>query len=85
VVSTSVGAEGLVCSPGENILLADDPETFAAACLDLLASRERRLSLACAGRRLVETRFDWTAVASTFQNVLEQTAAIRTRRPCAVS
>ena len=36
VVSTSVGAEGLPVSDGVDVLLADDPEAFAAAVVKIL-------------------------------------------------
>ena len=34
VVSTRLGAEGIPATPGENIVLADDPNSFAAEMLD---------------------------------------------------
>lgn len=36
IVSTRIGAEGLDLRDGHELLLRDDPEPFAAACLDLL-------------------------------------------------
>jgi glycosyltransferase involved in cell wall biosynthesis len=61
VVSTSVGAEGLDVRTGENILIADDPLTFASHCISVLNSPDLRHRLAAAGRRLVEQRYS-TAV-----------------------
>ena len=40
VVSTTIGAEGLQVEHGVHLLLADDPEAFAAAC-ERLADRAR--------------------------------------------
>ena len=40
VVSTTIGAEGLDVTHGKNILLADDPETFVAATLEILGDPE---------------------------------------------
>ncbi len=37
VVSTSIGAEGIHCKPGENILIADNPQAFADAIVEVLA------------------------------------------------
>lgn len=71
VVSTSLGAEGLPTGHEENILLADDPETFTGCVLRLLADRALRLRLGQAGRRLVETRFAWPAVAGQMEAVYE--------------
>lgn len=36
VVSTTIGAEGLKVTNGQNILLADEPQAFAEACLKIL-------------------------------------------------
>lgn len=58
VVSTTVGAEGLDVSSGENILIGDDPSTFAAHCIAVLQNRHLRHRLAAAGRHLVEKRYD---------------------------
>jgi glycosyltransferase involved in cell wall biosynthesis len=64
VVSTSVGAEGLAVTHGEDILLADDPEGLATAIAELCGSPERRDALAAAGRALVLRRYDWKAVTA---------------------
>ena len=61
VVSTTLGAEGLGARDGEHLVLADDPEAFAQAVLDLLDSPERRRALGEAGRKLYEERFSWPA------------------------
>jgi glycosyltransferase involved in cell wall biosynthesis len=62
VVSTSKGAEGLEVTPGHDILIADAPPAFAEAVLRLLEDERLRASLADAGRRLVESRYDWFRV-----------------------
>lgn len=61
VVSTSLGAEGLGARDGEHLILADDPQAFAEAVSELLASSYRRLALGRAGRLLYEQRFSWEA------------------------
>ena len=62
VVSTTLGAEGIALRDGENILLADDPPAFAAACVRLLTDPALNLRLGVAGRRWVEARYGWQAV-----------------------
>jgi glycosyltransferase involved in cell wall biosynthesis len=52
VVSTRVGADGLDVRDGEHLLLADDPDAFAAACVHLLRDVALRQRLADAGHRL---------------------------------
>jgi len=68
VVSTTVGAEGLPLVPGVHFLQADDPGEFARAVVSLLRDPGRRRALGEAGRRLVEERFAWPAVAREFEN-----------------
>ena len=61
VVSTTLGAEGLGCSDGEQLLLADDPGSFAGAVSRLLESGAARDKIGAAGRKLFEDRFTWPA------------------------
>lgn len=59
VVSTTLGAEGVCARHGENLLLADDPESFAAAVATLMSDAQLAGRLAAAGRRSVEQNYDW--------------------------
>lgn len=70
VVSTSVGAEGLPVTPGENILLADQPEEFAGKVLELLRDADARLRLGCGARQVVEKQSGWQSVAAQFESIL---------------
>jgi glycosyltransferase involved in cell wall biosynthesis len=72
VVSTAVGAEGLPTTPGEHLLVADEPDPFAAAVVALLSDPARREALGAAGRRLVESRFSWPQVARRFERHLQE-------------
>lgn len=69
VVSTSIGAEGLVCQDGKNILIADTPETFLEKIFLLNNDPELRARLAWNGRRTVETRYDWKTIYSAFDQI----------------
>jgi glycosyltransferase involved in cell wall biosynthesis len=62
IVSTSIGAEGIDTRPGENILLADSPEAFAAAVVRVLTDDRLAAALRSHGRRWVETRYNWRTV-----------------------
>jgi polysaccharide biosynthesis protein PslH len=59
VVSTSIGCEGLDCVDGEHLIVADRPQQFAQACVELLRSPARRDSLVRAGRELVMKKYRW--------------------------
>jgi glycosyltransferase involved in cell wall biosynthesis len=75
VVSTSIGAEGLDVTHGENIRLADTPESFAAACVDLIGNSDERARLAAAAQELVTSRFSWDAVTEHFEQILIENPA----------
>lgn len=71
IVSTTMGAEGIRCRPGENILLADEPESFADAVVRLLRDPELRERLRSNGRRWVEQEYDWHKVYSRIDAIYE--------------
>lgn len=61
VVSTALGAEGLDGAPGEHLLLADDPRSFAEAVGRLLREASIRQQMARQARQLYEERYHWRA------------------------
>lgn len=61
VISTTVGAEGIDVTDGEDILLADDPEAFAAQVGRVLDDSALARRLGENARCLVEQRYDWQA------------------------
>jgi len=72
VISTTIGAEGLEVEPGKDILLADRPEEFAKAVLQVLGDPALRKQLAQNGRKVVETRYDWGMINQAFHGYLHQ-------------
>lgn len=72
VVSTAKGAEGLDLRPDREILVADDPAGLAAAILRLLQDRPLREKLSCAGRKVVETKYDWQIIGRNFSDFIEE-------------
>jgi glycosyltransferase involved in cell wall biosynthesis len=69
VVSTTVGAEGLTYSPGEDILIADEGPAFAEAAAQVLADDDLARRLAVGGRRTVETHYAWWRVYAAWDAV----------------
>ncbi|WP_232417961.1 glycosyltransferase [Methyloversatilis thermotolerans] len=57
LVTTREGARGLEDGAGRAFIVADEADTFAQACLDLLRSPERRAELADAAHRYARSRF----------------------------
>jgi glycosyltransferase involved in cell wall biosynthesis len=58
VVSTTIGVEGIEARNGEHLLVADSPEAFAGAVMDVLHDPVAAAARATAARRLVEERYD---------------------------
>jgi sugar transferase (PEP-CTERM/EpsH1 system associated) len=70
VVSTTIGAEGLPVTPGEHVVIADDPAQFARAVVDLIRDHEYRRRIEIEARRLVVERYDWSSVSRDFEDAL---------------
>ena len=88
IVSTTVGAEGLPVEPGEHIVIADDPRTFATEVVRLLTSHDERRELAGRAQHFVRSGCSWEAAASSLHRNLRggpcrRTTPIR-RRPLSI-
>lgn len=59
VVSTSLGAEGLECEPGRDLLIADEPEDFARKVVALLEDPGLAREIGTNGRRRFEAAYTW--------------------------
>jgi glycosyltransferase involved in cell wall biosynthesis len=73
VISTSLGAEGLEVTDGENILLADSVRAFRDAVNRLAIGPELWAKLASAGRELVSRRYAWSSVGDALALAHQQT------------
>jgi glycosyltransferase involved in cell wall biosynthesis len=71
VVSTTIGAEGLDVHHGRDIVLADDPLSFANAIVTLLRDQEVRKRYEAAAAELA-SRYDWSRVSEEFAAILER-------------
>jgi len=70
VVSTTLGAEGLEVANERELLLADDPDAFAAACVRLAGDEGLQASLAERGLDLVRRRYQWPDVERQVQALI---------------
>jgi glycosyltransferase involved in cell wall biosynthesis len=70
VVSTVRGAEGIDAAPGRELLLADDPEGFAAALRRLLDDPTLGARLGRAARALVVERYAWRTSVRELERLL---------------
>lgn len=62
IVSTTVGAEGIHYRDRENILIADSPQDFAEAVIEVLKDPNLSDRLREKGRGWVEETYNWRAV-----------------------
>jgi glycosyltransferase involved in cell wall biosynthesis len=86
VVSTTIGAEGLVLSDPPEITIADDPKTMADEVAALLTADDETIAaIGGRGRAMARACFDWTAIADDlFRAYAELMALGPTTRPLRV-
>ena len=77
VVSTSLGAEGIAVTPGQDILIADDPVEFAAQVVALMNNEPLRKSMSERGRALMESCYDWQVITPILEETYEALVAAR--------
>jgi glycosyltransferase involved in cell wall biosynthesis len=67
VVSTTLGAEGLNFEPGKEIWIADDPESFADAIVELLRNPELRRQMGARARKRVEDHYSFAVLRKSLR------------------
>ncbi len=72
VVSTTLGAEGIQCASGKNILIADEPQDFASQVVALVRDEGRAMSIGKAGRDLVCSTYDWEIVGNKLESIYRE-------------
>jgi glycosyltransferase involved in cell wall biosynthesis len=77
VVATRIGAEGLAVKDRTHLLLADQPQPFARACLELLRDPDLALSLGLCGRQLVQQCYARDVVARSLTELYRSMLAGR--------
>jgi glycosyltransferase involved in cell wall biosynthesis len=81
IVSTTIGAEGIECESGKNVLIADDPEGFASAILKILQDKDCAHSLRVAGRAAVQEHYDWKQIYTAWDQVYQAATAPASEGP----
>jgi len=69
IVSTPMGAEGILARPGVDMLMARTAAEFAASILHLLDDPEQRRSLGDSARELVTTRYAWDSLLPVLDTI----------------
>jgi glycosyltransferase involved in cell wall biosynthesis len=71
LVSTSIGAEGLDVQSGRDLILADEPLSFAGAIVSLIRDARLRQQYERAAARLA-AQYDWSTIVQRFAEVLQR-------------
>jgi len=85
VVSTGVGCEGLDVEAARDLMVADRPDDFARAVVDLLGDRAKAEAIGRAGRERVVGSYDWGPIADRLEAEWRWVAGRRRGAPCAES
>jgi glycosyltransferase involved in cell wall biosynthesis len=72
VVSTPLGAFGYDVIDGEDILIANDPQSFSAGCIKLIEDPQFGTTIADNAWRKFLTSWTWNSIACGLESVVEQ-------------
>ncbi len=72
IVSTRLGCEGIAVTPGQDIFIADTPQDFAEAVLQLLDNSDNATRLGNNGRRLIERQYDYRQACLPLETVYQR-------------
>jgi glycosyltransferase involved in cell wall biosynthesis len=76
IVSTTLGAEGIEATPDRDIMIADDPASFASRIRSLLDDTGRAAELGHAARRLAEGKYAWSSAARALEGFYRSRLAV---------
>ncbi|CAG1066525.1 polysaccharide biosynthesis protein PslH [uncultured bacterium] len=71
VVTTSVGAEGLLARNGVHFTVADSPGEFYSGVMEILSDRSKAAFLSKNARSLVEERYSWEGMLRSYRELVE--------------
>lgn len=71
IVTSSAGIHGINVTPGENIILADDPKEFARRVIELLEDEQLREKIGANARKLMEEEYSWERMTDMLNEVLK--------------
>jgi glycosyltransferase involved in cell wall biosynthesis len=71
VVTTSIGAEGIEAIPGEEIVIADEPQEFADRVIALVENPEMAREIGLRARKCIESLYDWKSITASMNAIYE--------------
>jgi sugar transferase (PEP-CTERM/EpsH1 system associated) len=82
-VATTSAWAGIDASPGDELVVADEPDEFADAVVSLLRDRRQREEMGAAARAAAESRYSWSRTLDRLESIMTEVAV--KRRPAAVA
>lgn len=73
LITTSVGAEGLSATDGQDIIIRNDPTSLAKATLEVLNDPGLARKIATNARVLVEEKYSWYKMSEYLDQIYEKT------------
>jgi sugar transferase (PEP-CTERM/EpsH1 system associated) len=71
VVTTQIGLEGIDCTPGKDVLVANSPSAFADAVSQLIQNRHLRTKISKNARKFIESKYVWDRVLKKLDAIIE--------------
>ena len=72
VVSTSIGCEGLNVKHDKNIIIADDPVTFAREIIALFKTPQKIKQIGNDGRELAKSDYEWEKISKKMNSLYNE-------------
>lgn len=73
VVSTSMGAEGIRCTPGDNIEVGDEPEEMFSAIQQLIKDPSHYRSLQRNALNTIDAHYSWDGILAPLLDLIKRT------------
>jgi len=80
VVSTTLGAEGIEAVSDRDLLIQDDPESFANAVNRLLADPDLGSRIGQSARQLAVERYSWSGASNALESFYHKILEARSSR-----
>ncbi len=74
IVSHPIGAEGLYVIHGKDIVIAEDPKSFADEVVELVHNEAKRRALATQARQTVVERYSWQGIVPVLEKFYHEVA-----------
>jgi glycosyltransferase involved in cell wall biosynthesis len=72
VVSTHMVTAGIDVSPGENIIIADEPREFAERVIELLNDKQLREKIGDNARKLMKKEHSWEKTTDRLNEIFQK-------------